>query len=198
MEFETLVYKRKMVRSFLEKEISDKDLEEVIRIALRGPSAGFSQGVEFVVARSRPAREQFWSCVTTPGWLEGSKSHCGMNKAQAVVLVLVSKEKYIARYQAPDKAYSAWGLEESWPAPYWYIDAGAAVMLALLEATNLGLGALFFAVDRGWEELRTFFGISEELLFVGAIALGVPNGSDRFGSAKALTRRTFEDSIKIF
>ncbi len=198
MEFETLVSRRKMVRSFLEEDIPDNDIEEVLRVALRGPSAGFAQGVEFVVARSQTAREHFWSCATTARWLEDSKSHYGLSEAKAVLVVLVSKDRYIKRYQASDKVYSTWRSEESWPVPYWYFDAGAAVMLALLTATNLGLGALFFAIDRGWDDLRAFFGIPEELSFVGAIALGRPARSDRSGSSKTLARRTFEDSVKIF
>ncbi len=198
MEFEALLKKRRMTRSFLDERISDEVLGKVVRAALQGPSAGFAQGVEFVVVKTPLAREHFWSCVTTPGWLDSSNNHKGLDYAQAVIVVLANKQRYIRRYQTKDKSYSGWDSEESWPTPYWYVDAGAAVMLALLSAANCGLGALFFSIDRGFSQLRSFFEIPEELLFVGAIAIGVPTTSEPSGSSRVVGRRPFDESVRVF
>jgi len=198
MEFARLARKRKMCRSFAPDPLSEEDVSFVIQSALRGPSAGFSQGVELVVVRSEEARKLFWSIVTTEGWLERTRSHKGLDNAQAIVIVTVDKHRYLKRYSAPDKSYSNWTKEEDWPAPFWYVDAGASVMLALLAATDRSLGALFFAIDRNHEPLRSAFLISSQRLIVGAIALGIPDGVQAGGSSRTIRRRDYSETVKVF
>ena len=49
MEFKDVVRKRKMVRSFTDEPVAAEAVRRILDAARRGPSAGFSQGVEFVV-----------------------------------------------------------------------------------------------------------------------------------------------------
>jgi nitroreductase len=49
MDFEQVVTKRRMVRNFTGDPISHESLERILDLARRGPSAGFTQGQDFVV-----------------------------------------------------------------------------------------------------------------------------------------------------
>ena len=49
MEFQDVVRKRKMVRSFEDRPIPPDVLDRILANALHAPSAGFSQGWAFVV-----------------------------------------------------------------------------------------------------------------------------------------------------
>jgi nitroreductase len=49
-----------------------------------------------------------------------------------------------------------------------------ATMAILLTAVDEGLGALFFGIFEGLEDLRTKFGIPDDFHPIGAVALGWP------------------------
>ena len=66
-----------------------------------------------------------------------------------VILPFSHKQAYLERYALPDKVHTPLSREEHWPAPYWDIDTGFGVMLILLTAVDLGLGALFFGIFQG-------------------------------------------------
>ena len=55
-----------------------------------------------------------------------------ISRAPVHVVVCVSKELYLSRYSEPDKGDGSMGDEAAWPVPYWWVDAGASMMLILL------------------------------------------------------------------
>ena len=57
MEFSDVVRKRKMVRSFTDEPVEPEAVRRILDTARRGPSAGFSQGVEFVVITDPDTRQ---------------------------------------------------------------------------------------------------------------------------------------------
>ena len=65
-----------------------------------------------------------------------------------IVLPLANKAAYLERYSRPDKM--AFGLmdESRWPVKFWETDTAMAIMLILLAATDLGVGALYFDIAR--------------------------------------------------
>ena len=63
------------------------------------------------------------------------------------VLVCVREADYHERYQQVDKLVD--GQEIEWPVPFWYVDAGAALMLILLAAIDEGLAAGLSGVPEG-------------------------------------------------
>lgn len=63
-----------------------------------------------------------------------------MQNAPLVVVVLAHKQAYLDRYGEPH-------AEATWPAPYWFVDAGMAALLILLSAVDEGLGACFFGIQ---------------------------------------------------
>ena len=127
------------------------------------PSAGFSQGLAFVVLTEPDRRRLFWETTSGPEW-RGESESVPLTRAPVVIVPLAHKQAYLDRYALPDKAHTPLAQEEYWPAPYWDIDTGFGVMLILLTAVDLGLGALFFGIFQGERALMA--------------ALGVPEGTD--------------------
>ena len=176
MEFQDVVRKRKMVRSFTDEPIDPDVLERIIANAQRAPSAGFSQGWAFLVLSGREQTERYWNTTMTVerrkefGWP-------GMFNAPALIVAFSNKSQYIARYSLPDKGWTDRD-EKRWPVPYWDIDVGMAALLILQTAVDAGLGAVFFGIfDQAG--FRGAFGIPEEFTAVGTVAIGHRALTDR-------------------
>lgn len=58
MDFKEVVRKRKMIRSFTDEPVAAEVVRRILDTARRGPSAGFSQGVEFVVVVDHETRQK--------------------------------------------------------------------------------------------------------------------------------------------
>ena len=65
------------------------------------------------------------------------------------------------------------GQEIEWPVPYWFVDAGAALMLLLLAALDEGLGAGVSGVPlESAAALRDAFGIPDDVSVVALVTVG--------------------------
>ncbi len=144
MEFQDVVLRRRMVRDFSAEPVARPLVEQLVANATSIPSAGYSQGFAFVVLTDPGQRRLFWETTSGPEWRGESESEA-LTRAPVVILPLAHKQAYLDRYALPDKVHTPLSGEEHWPAPYWDIDTGFGVMLILLTAVELGLGALFFA-----------------------------------------------------
>src|SRR3989441_3620409 len=168
MEFQDVVRKRRMVRSFEQRDLPSEVVERILRNALRAPSAGFSQGWAFLVFEGQAQTQQYWDAVG-PDHREEFTWHDLFN-APLLIVCLSNKAAYLDRYAEPDKGWTD-RSESHWPAPYWDIDTGMAVLLMLLTAVDAGLGALFFGVPpEKIATLREAFGIPLELHPIGTVA----------------------------
>lgn len=176
MEFQDVVRKRKMIRSFTDQPIAAEVVERIVANAQRAPSAGFSQGWAFLVLNGRDQTERYWNTTMTAerraafGWP-------GMFNAPLMIVCLSNKGQYLERYARPDKGWVDRD-EHRWPVPYWDIDAGMAGLLILQTAVDLGLGAVFFGVH-DQAGFRAAFGVPEAYTAVGTIAIGHPAPTDR-------------------
>ncbi len=178
-----------MTRSFDGRPVPTGLLDELVGLAARAPSAGKTQGWH-LVALHGPDTEIFWS-ITLPPARRAGFGWPGLLRAPLVVLPFADPTAYTARYSEPDKAATGLGRgSDAWPTPYWTVDASMAVMTLLLAAEDAGLGALFFAVFRGEEDLRARLGVPQEMQLLGAMALGWPDGADPRGRSAARRRRT--------
>src|SRR5690242_19867441 len=173
-----------MVRRFdPDRPVPREAVEQALYAALRAPSAGFSQGWDFVVLTDPGDRDRFWdACVPetggtvghdpgrpqagADGWLRG------VSAAPVLVLCLSDPGTYLDRYAEPDKGWTDRDPAR-WPVPYWDVDTGMAALLMLLSAVDQGLGALFFGVPaRAHDEVRRALGIPASKRIVGVVALG--------------------------
>ena len=185
VEFREVVRRRRMVRRYDGRPVAREVVDRVLEHASRAPSAGFTQGVSFLVLEEQEQLERFWEATSPRGaggrWLEG------MRTAPVVVVPLTSREAYLDRYAEPDKGWTDRDPGR-WPVPYWYVDAGMAALLALQTAVDEGLGACFFGipVDRV-PAFRETFGVPGDQLPVGAVTLG--HRADDPGAAGSPSRR---------
>jgi nitroreductase len=195
MEFQDVVLRRNMVRDFSEEPVAPALLQQLMANATRGPSAGFSQGFAFMVLTEPAQRRLFWETTSGPAW-RGESESVPLTRAPVVVLPLAHKQAYLDRYALPDKAHTPLSREAHWPAPYWDIDTGFGVMLVLLSAVDLGLGALFFGIFEGAQALMDALGVPGGYHPIGALALGHPTSGARSRPELVSGRRRLDDVVK--
>jgi len=182
-----------MVRNYTDEPVEPDVVERILSHAVRAPSAGFSQGWEFLLLDQPDAVAAFWRATTPPdqqpgNWLEG------MRRAPVVVVPLANKTAYLDRYAEPDKGWTDRD-EARWPVPYWLIDTGMAALLILLGAVDEGLGACFFGIppDR-MAAFQEEFGVPDGYTPIGAITLG-HRAPDRRSPSLARGRRSTDEVV---
>jgi nitroreductase len=194
MEFQAVVRRRKMVRSFSGAPVPGAVLERIMDNALRAPSAGFSQGWAFVVLVGPEETARFWDAITDAAW-RADPTWPGLLRAPVIVVPLSDQPAYLARYSEPDKSGAGLQSASAWPVPYWLVDTSFATMAILLSAVDAGLGALFFGLNGRHDQLVTALGIPGQYRPIGAVALGWPDGEDRPSPSLARGHRPKESVI---
>jgi len=170
-------------------------VRDLVALAVRAPSAGFSQGWDFVALLDAGDRAAFWDATDqgrpADSWLRG------VSAAPALVLCLSDADAYLDRYAEPDKGWTD-RSPERWPIPYWDTDTAMAAMVLLLAAEDAGLGALFFGVpgDRH-DAVREAHGIPAGRRVVGVVALGKPAATAARvgGSPRTRGRRPLDEVL---
>ncbi|MCU1656518.1 MAG: nitroreductase [Pseudonocardiales bacterium] len=192
MEFADVVRARRMVRSYdHDRPIPRESLDELLRLAVRAPSAGHTQGWRFLVLDDITSRTAFWSATSDgagDSWLARLKT------APVLVVVFSDKDAYLDRYAEQDKGWTDRD-ELRWPIPYWHVDAGMAAMILLLATVDTGLAACFFGVPgERWPALRAAFAVPERLMPVGVISVGYP-APDRRSPSLRRGRRPLDEVV---
>ena len=165
MEFQEVVRRRHMVRDFTGEPVPRASLDRILANAVRGPSAGFSQGQAFLVLVSDEDRKRFWDVA-------GLAVAPSAADAPVVIVPLSCKRVYLDRYAQPDKGWTDRD-EKRWPVPFWHIDTGMAALLILQTAVDEGLGAVYFGiVPEQVDPFREAFGVPADHEPIGAIAIG--------------------------
>ncbi len=173
MEFERVVRKRRMIRAFKPLPVPEEKVGRIVELAQHYPSAGFSQGMAFIV-------------VTEPERVRRIRELNRLRGDAPVLMVpCVSEKLYHDRYHEPDKIRPD-GTEIEWPVPYWYFDAGCASLLILLAVVDGGLAAYLAGAFRP-DLLRKELGIPDDFVPVGVISIGYPD-YDRHVPSPSLDR----------
>lgn len=192
-----MVAGRHMSRDFRDEPLPKGALGRVVEAAVRGPSAGFVQAVEWLVLEEAADRRRFFEATCDPAFLADPGEMAGLFRAPAVLVPAADAAAYAARYAEADKAASglAGRPAETWQVPYWLVDAAFGVMLALLAAEDEGLGALFFRLHAEPAALEAAFGIPAGRAYIGAVALGLPGPGGPAGSPARRSRRGVEELV---
>jgi len=170
MEFRELLQRRRMVRHYVDEPIPRETVERIVKTIRRAPSAGFSQGQRLVVVTdpstraelARLAGEDEYVALGHDPWISVAPVH---------VFVGVREESYHERYRQPDKLRD--GREIGWPAPYWYVDAGALFMLIQLAALDEGLATGVYGVlPERVPALKELLGVPDDVHFVCMVTIG--------------------------
>jgi len=179
MEFSQILARRRMVRNYTDQPVDDDALDRIAASALRAPSAGNSQAIGVVVITdvevrrdiARLAGEEDYLSAGFDPWISGAPAH---------IVISVSEKVYRDRYSEPDKL----GLEGrvmDWPIPYWWVDAGAALMAVLLTAVDEDLAAGFLGVH-SVPDLANALRLPDDHIPIGVVTIGHPAPDRRSSS----------------
>jgi FMN reductase [NAD(P)H] len=172
LDLADLLKRRRMVRHYLPDPIPQETIERIVSVVRRAPSGGFSQGHRLVVVTASEARlelarlagEEEYVALGMEPWISVAPVH---------LFVGTREESYHERYRQPDKLRD--GEEIGWPAPYWYVDAGAAFMLLQLAALDEGLAAGVFGVlPEQVPAVKQLLGVPDDVHFVCVLTIGCP------------------------
>jgi len=183
-----------MVRQFDQRPLERELLDRILESARHAPSAGFSQGFDFVVLDDPEAVTRFWTTTDHPDF--PNPPDFLATAAPVIVLPLANKAAYLERYAQPDKEEFGLMDESLWPVPYWQLDTAMAVMLILLAATDLGVGALYFGIFYGEDEALRELRVPDAYKPIGAIGLGHPVKDEAVDLTRfSKRRRKFDDMV---
>lgn len=169
MEFQEAVLKRRMVRNFADRPVEPAVVDRILDLTRHAPSAGFTQGQSFIVVTDPEKKKAVADTCEEQDYVRRGFAPF-ISKAPVLLIPCTSEAAYHRRYQEADKVNED-GSEITWPVPYWFVDIGCAVMIALLAATDEGLVSAF-AGSKDLDRLRGLLQIPAEVTPVGVIALG--------------------------
>jgi nitroreductase len=193
MDFPDVVKKRRMVRNFSQAPIPMETINRILEWARRGPSAGYTQGQDFIVITEPATMKALAEICGEPAYT-GSGFHPFVSAAPVLIVPCTNEAAYHRRYREADKIRGD-GTEIEWPVPYWFMDVGCAVMLILLGAVNEGLAA-GFAGGLDLAAFRRALNIPAEVTPVGVIPIGHPAPDVPSPSLKR-GRRRLEDVVHL-
>lgn len=158
------IFTRRSIRKFTDQPVTQEQVDCILRAGMQAPSAGNQQPWEFIVVTDRSA------LVRLSDMSPYSKPVAG----SAVTLVLLGNFSNL-------KFASAWQQ-----------DMAAAAQNILLEATHLGLGAVWIGAANTESSivfLRDLYSFPENVKPFALIAIGYPDGQqnvfvDRYQAQK--------------
>jgi FMN reductase [NAD(P)H] len=180
MEFQDVLRQRRMVRNYLPDPVAKDALERIVQAGRKAPSAGFSQGTAFVIVTDPALRQAIANLCEEPSYVTAGFDPW-ISRAPAHIVICISEDAYHQRYREPDKVDKQ-GNEIGWPVPFWWVDAGAALMLVLLTAVDEGLAAGFLGTDA--DELRSLLRIPDSMFPIGIVTVGRSAPDRRSNSLK--------------
>lgn len=195
MEFADVLKRRRMVRNYTGDPVDREAVERIVARARKAPSGGFSQGNRFVVVTDAGMRARIAELAQESKYVKDGHDPW-ISRAPVHVVVATREDDYHDRYRRADKLEE--GEEIEWRVPWWWVDAGKAMMLLLLAAIDEGLGAgLFGLVGDDNDRLRGLLGIPADLEVVGVVTLGHPAPETKDGgSRKKFPWKPLEDVVR--
>ena len=148
MEVKDALLKRRSIRKYLDKEVSDEIIEELLHAAMSGPSACNRRPWIFYVIKNQDKLSE----------LRKASRFSNMNAPLAIVVV--------------------GDLSRSLPLQlkdFWIQDCSAATENILLRATDLGLGSLWCGIypqKRPVERVKEILGITNSDIPLNIIYIG--------------------------
>ena len=168
---QNLLANRKIVRNYIETTKEFPELKKVIDYAIKIPTAGFSRGIEFVHVSKKENINKLAKLANEQSYIEK-----GFNKwisnSLSIYLILINEKAYHDRYSEKDKKNSTQSYE--WIVPYWYVDAGAAMMNCMLLIEEIGLKSGFLGShNMKSSEIKSLMKIPESYQLLGFVTAGI-------------------------
>ena len=190
---ENLLNNRKVVRSYQKASFDKNSLEDIAKNAVKIPTAGFSRGIEILNTFDTKKIKTVSKIFNEDSFKKGNQSPW-ISNSLGLFFLLVNEDEYHKRYSSSDKKNAVNSKE--WDIPYWYVDAGAALMNCLLLIEEQGFATGFMglhSIDR--KKIHDLFKIPHDYQIVGMVTAGVENdnivNSKKQNIKKKLTHNEF-------
>ena len=179
--------RRRMHRAFLPDPIPDEQIERIAGVIRHAPSGGFSQGGSIVVVTDAARRAEIARAFGDEHYSRNGRNYI----ADAPVHLVISANEalYHARYNEADKLAAGGGVEVIWPVPYWFVDAGALMMLVLAAAIDEGLASAFIGHPDQKRIFDELLGLPRDVVPIGLALVGRPGEDPPSGSRLKERRR---------
>ena len=173
-----LLLNRRVVRNYLETNEEFPNLSDIPKLTIKIPTAGFSRGIEIISVENKKnikklaiyANEESYLKKGYGKWLSNSK---------AIFLILINEQAYHERYKELDKQNQT--SSSNWSVPYWYVDAGAAMMNCMLLVEETGLKSGFLGShNMQIQKIKSLLVIPEDIEILGFVTAGVEGDSANF------------------
>ena len=170
-----LLLNRRVVRNYLETNEEFPNLSDIPKLTIKIPTAGFSRGIEIISVENKKnikklaiyANEESYLKKGYGKWLSNSK---------AIFLIVINEQAYHERYKELDKQNQT--SSSNWSVPYWYVDAGAAMMNCMLLVEETGLKSGFLGShNMEIQKIKSLLGIPEDIEILGFVTAGVEGDS---------------------
>ncbi len=193
MEFREVLKRRRMHRAFLPDPIPQEQIERIANVIKRAPSGGFSQGGSIVVVTDDDKRAAIAKAFGDEHYSPHGRNYI----ADAPVHMIISANEtlYHARYNEADKLAATGGVEVTWPVPYWFVDAGALMMLVLAAAIDEGLASAFIGHPEQKRIFDELLGLPEDVVPIGLALMGKPGEAPPTGSRLKSRQRAQTDLV---
>lgn len=131
MDFDSIVFKRRSIRTFLDKDVSDEQIHKLLQYGHAAPSAGNIQPWEFIVVRDEDNKNKIVDTTYIGNNSVDGKPQNWMLKAPVFIAVVANKKRSYDRYG--EDALST----------IIYLDTSACVQNMLLGVMELGLSSCY-------------------------------------------------------
>tara|TARA_B100001093_G_scaffold515059_1_gene590511 strand:- start:729 stop:1334 length:606 start_codon:yes stop_codon:yes gene_type:complete len=184
---ENLLNNRKVVRSYQKAKVDKNSLEKIAKNSIKIPTAGFSRGIEilntFDVAKIKIVSEIFNENI-----FKKDNQSPWISNSIALFFLMLNEDEYHKRYSSSDKKNAI--NPKEWDVPYWYVDAGAALMNCLLLIEEQGFASGFMGlhnIDR--KKVHDLFKIPNDYQIVGMITAGVEDSNVVSSKEKSIKKK---------
>src|SRR4051794_19808157 len=183
-----------MHRAFLTDPLPEEQIERIAGVIRRAPSGGFSQGGSIVVVTDDAKRAEIAKAFGDEHYAPHGRNYIA--DAPVHMVISANESLYHARYNEADKLASTGGVEVTWPVPYWFVDAGALMMLVLMAAIDEGLASAFIGHPDQKRIFDELLGLPEDVVPIGLALIGKPGDAPAIGSRLKERRRARDELIR--
>ena len=172
---ENLLNNRKVVRNYKKTSLEDTNLKNISKFSIKIPTAGFSRGIEILNTFDVKKIKNVSRIFNEDNFIKDGRSPW-ISNSLALFFILLNEEAYHQRYSKNDKTYAV--NSKDWDVPYWYVDAGAAMMncILLIEEKELSSGFMgLHNIDR--KKIHEEFKIPDTYQIIGMITAGVEDSN---------------------
>ncbi|OEF96672.1 nitroreductase family protein [Desulfuribacillus alkaliarsenatis] len=158
------IFKRRSIRKFTKNDVSEAQVEKILKAAMSAPSAGNQQPWHFIVIRKPSILKEI------------PKIHPYSNMLlEAPLAIVVCGDPSLERFKG-----------------YWVQDCSAAIQNMLITITDLGLGAVWVGIypeeSADADDFRKLLNIPNSVIPLAVIPIGHPgenkSPADRFNAER--------------